>query len=71
MMERSTEITTFIDLWMYGYSIRRIPPCKDSVDKRVMFAVVAPDGRELGYAHTDSEIFSAVNRHRQTTPGAA
>jgi hypothetical protein len=70
-MERPADITNFIDLWMYGYSIRRIPAGKDSVDQRTMFAVVAPDGHLLGYTHTDSEIFRAVNRHRQTTAGAA
>lgn len=70
-MELLTKVATLAELWKLGYKLRRIPKGTDVGQRQTLFAVVAPDGRELGYAHTDSEIFSVVNRHRQTTAGAA
>ena len=70
-MELLTQVTTLAEVWALGYKLRRVPGGKDLVDRRTMFGITAPDGHDLGYAHTDCEVFSAVNPHRQTTPGGA
>lgn len=66
-MEPLKPIESLSEMWALGYKIRRV----HSDYKRAAFQLVAPDGLLIGVTHDTEGLIAAVNRHRQTTPGAA
>lgn len=53
----------FVDVWDAGYQTRRDSATRDAVDKRPSWAVLTPDGKLLGYGHSEREVCRLAARH--------
>lgn len=64
-MEPLKDITTIAEIWPLGYKLERDPKKRESLH------LIAPNGQVIDANYGVEALIAAVNRHRQTTLGAA
>jgi hypothetical protein len=50
-------------VWDAGYKTEKCPATGSSIDKRPSWAIYAPNGKLLGYAHGALEVCRLASRH--------